>query len=69
MHYGMFTERGTALVGDLIELAKNTNMDWKTVYSLMHEIAHNNEEFAELMDTAVREVVYDACGFESSFYL
>lgn len=69
MNYGMFTDKGNTLVGELIALAKNTGMDWPMVYDIMKAIARDNEEYAELMDTAVREVVYDACGFESSFYL
>lgn len=68
MNYGMFTEAGNAAIDGLVTVAKSMDLKWPEVYSALNVLAQN-PKFAEATDTAVREAVYDACKFETEFYV
>jgi hypothetical protein len=68
--FGMFTERGNVAVGQLVALAKTAELTWPDTYNMMRVLADSNpDQYGEVMDTAVREMVYDALGFDSDFYI
>jgi len=67
-YYGMFTEAGNEAVDGLVVVAKALELSWPQVYSALRVLA-DNPKFGEATDTAVREYVYDACGFDSKFYI
>jgi hypothetical protein len=66
--FGMFSDAGNDIVSDMVDVAKSYKLSWKTTYALLQAVA-KDERFGEAMDTAVREYVYDACGFKSDFYI
>jgi hypothetical protein len=66
--FGMFSDAGNDIVGDIVDVAKSYQLNWTATYALLQAVAQD-ERFGEAMDTAVREYVYDACGFESEFYI
>ena len=63
--YGMFTELGNAAVNAIVVAAKANNMTWAQVYRALGALAEQ-KEFAEAMDTVVREYVYDAMGYDNT---
>ena len=63
--YGMFTELGNAAVHAIVVAAKANNMTWAQVYRALGALAEQ-KEFAEAMDTVVREYVYDAMGYDNT---
>ena len=63
--YGMFTELGNAAVHAIVVAAKANNMTWAQVYRALSALAEQ-KEFAEAMDTVVREYVYDAMGYDNT---
>jgi len=65
--YGMFTDSGNAMVHGIVFTAKSTGLDWDQVIEILYDVS-TLDGFEEASDTAVREAVYDALGFESSFY-
>ena len=68
--YAMYTDAGNNAVDAIVCTAKNLQSDWPNVYNELCSLAARcPEEFGEATDTAVRECVYDACGFESAFYI
>ena len=67
--YAMFTELGNAAVHAVVVAARANRMTWAETYRALQALAEQ-AEFGEAMDTAVREVVYDALGFQDEpFYL
>ena len=68
IEYGMFTDAGDQAVGRIVELAKAQGLSWKVTHSLLTALSED-ERFGEATDTAVREYVYDALDFNSSFYI
>ena len=60
--YGMFTDLGNAAVHAVVVAARENAMTWAQVIRALRALA-DQEPFGEAMDTAVREVVYDALGF------
>lgn len=66
--YAMFSDAGNAAVQDLVALAKRHGLSWKVTYAMLSALG-DDERFGEATDTAVRECVYDACGFNSKFYI
>ena len=66
--FAMFSKEGDAVCASLVNLAKTTGLNWEQTYAIMRMISEN-ELYSEIMDTSVRECIYDACGFESAFYL
>jgi hypothetical protein len=66
--YGMFTADGNNRVHQIVEFAKGKLLEWEDTYSLLESLA-SKEGFEEATDTMVRELVYDACGFTTDFYI
>lgn len=67
LDYGMFTEHGNNAIRMLIQNAQVHNLTWLDVYKELQELS-NREGYEEAMDTAVREVVYDALCYKDEFY-
>jgi hypothetical protein len=68
--FGMFTSEGDRVIGLVVAVAKEYNWDWPKVYSVLSALASADPDgLGEATDTAVREYVYDACGFETPFYI
>ena len=68
--YAMYTDRGNEIAHSIVELAKTAGLDWTQTLSIMRFVASQKEDEAgELMDTAVREVIYDRCKFTTDFYV
>lgn len=65
--YGMFTDAGNTMVHGIVFTAKSVGLDWYQVNEILYDVS-TLDGFEEASDTAVREAVYDALGFESSFY-
>ena len=68
MDYAMFTPEGNAAVHGIVVAAHYKNLTWSEVYQLLVTLS-KIEKFGEATDTAVREMVYDACGFDCDFYI
>lgn len=67
--YAMFTDLGNAAVHAIVVKARAEKMTWAQTYRALRALSEQNE-FGEAMDTAVREMVYDALGVENeNFYL
>ena len=67
--YAMFTDLGNAAVHAIVMAAQAKGLTWRQVYGALRELSAN-EQFGEATDTAVRECVYDALGFEDEpFYI
>ena len=67
--YGMFTDRGNAAIGDLVNFAKTAELTWPETYKILEILSDSNPEiYGEAMDTEVREIVYSRCNFTSAFY-
>ena len=67
-YYAMFTDAGNEAVDALVTCAKILELSWPEVYAGLEKLAEA-ERFAEATDTAVREAVYDACQFDTNFYV
>lgn len=61
--FEMFSEQGNRLVAQIVKNAIAKELDWKTVYAQLHELAKHSS-YGEATDTAVREIVYWAIGAE-----
>jgi hypothetical protein len=59
------------LVADrVVELAKAAGLDWRQTMSIMRFIGdQKSEQFGEINDTAVREMIYSRCNFTTEFYV
>ena len=69
-YFAMFTPEGNAAVAKLVEMAKAKGWDWPRTMSELYVLADSDAQlYGEATDTAVREAVYDACGFETNFYV
>lgn len=70
MRYGMYTEEGDAVAHAIVGLSRAGQLTWQETLSVMRFVAESRPEGqGELMDTAVREVIYDRCGFTTDFYV
>lgn len=67
--YAMFSQDGDAAVHAIVEKARESQSTWPEVYRALLTLAEDYPEFGEVMDTAVRECVYDALGFDTPFYI
>ena len=68
--YGMFTEFGNDAVDAIVRSAKVLKLSWEQVDEELASLAKRYpNDFAEATDTAVRECVYDALGFDTPFYI
>lgn len=66
--FAMFTKEGNVMIAGIVKTAIRCRFTWPEVLDVL-EAASQNEGFGEAMDTAVREEVYDVCGFTSTFYV
>ncbi len=62
-YYAMFTEIGNAAIDGLVSVAKALELEWNEVEKALNVLA-DNPKFSEATDTAVREAVYSAMGFD-----
>jgi len=67
-YYGMFTDAGNAAVHSIVQGAISNDLTWLEVYQCLVYLAEN-PDFAEALDTVVREMVYDAVGCTGDFYV
>ena len=58
-YYGMYTDAGNDAVHAIVEGAISNDLTWSEVVDCLSALSAN-EEFAECMDTMVREIVYAA---------
>lgn len=64
--YAMFTDLGDAGVHAIVIAARAQRLTWAQTVNALRELADSNPDvFGEAMDTAVRECVYDALGFDN----
>jgi enamine deaminase RidA (YjgF/YER057c/UK114 family) len=67
--FAMFTDQGDVVAEKIVILAKAAGLNWTQTLSIMRFIAdQKQDQYGELMDTAVREVIYDRCEFTTDFY-
>ena len=66
--YAMYTKQGDLAVHNVVETARFAKLNWADTYALLEELAKDTR-FAEAMDTAVREAVYDSLRFNDNFYI
>ena len=70
MYYGMFSEAGNLAVTGIVMYHQAIKSPWSVVYQNLCDLAKSDPtKYGEAMDTAVREMVYDACQFTSDFYV
>ena len=67
-YFAMYTDQGNSIVDFLVKYSIINNLTWPEVYQNLCDLA-KNPSYAEATDTAVREMVYDACNFTSDFYI
>ena len=68
--FAMFTDSGNQAVSRIVEMAKAKGWDWPRTQSELYVLADSDAQlYGEATDTAVREAVYDACGFSTNFYV
>ena len=67
-YYGMYTDAGNAAVHAIVEGAISNDLTWLETYQCLVNLAEN-PDFAEALDTMVREMVYDAIGATGDFYV
>ena len=67
-YYAMFTDAGNQAIDGLVTASRALELDWPAVHFAL-QVLSRRPEYAEATDTAVRERVYDACGFETDFYI
>ena len=68
--FAMFTPEANATVSMIVEMAKKKGWDWSRTESELYVFANADSQlYGEATDTAVREMVYDACGFTTTFYV
>ena len=67
--YDMFTDQGNLVADKIVELSKAAGLDWKQTMSIMRFIGdQKREQYGEINDTAVRELIYSRCEFTTDFY-
>ena len=67
--FAMFTDQGEVVAQKVVELAQAAGLDWKQTMSIMRFIGdQKRDQYGEINDTAVREMIYSRCGFTTSFY-
>ena len=69
-NYSMYTEFGDDAVDAIVRSAKVLKLTWPQVLAELKSLAERfPNDFGEATDTAVRECVYDALGFDTPFYI
>jgi enamine deaminase RidA (YjgF/YER057c/UK114 family) len=67
--FAMFTDQGEVVAQKVVELAQAAGLDWTQTMSIMRFIGdQKRDQYGEINDTAVREMIYSRCGFTTSFY-
>ena len=67
--FAMFTDQGDVVAEKIVILAKAAGLNWPQTLKVMEVIARaKQDQYGELMDTAVREMVYSRCEFTTDFY-
>ena len=67
--YAMYTDQGDVVAERIVDLAQAAGLNWAQTMQVMDLIARlKYEQYGELMDTAVREVIYNRCKFTTDFY-
>jgi hypothetical protein len=67
--FAMFTDQGEVVAQKVVELAQAAGLDWKQTMCIMRFIGdQKRDQYGEINDTAVREMIYSRCGFTTSFY-
>ena len=67
--FAMFTDQGEVVAQKVVELAQAAGLDWKQTMSIMRFISdQKRDQYGEINDTAVREMIYSRCGFTTDFY-
>ncbi len=67
--FAMFTDQGEVIAQKVVELAQAAGLDWKQTMSIMRFIGdQKRDQYGEINDTAVREMIYSRCGFTTDFY-
>jgi len=67
--FAMFTDQGEVVAQKVVELAQAAGLDWKQTMSIMRFIGdQKRDQYGEINDTAVREMIYSRCKFTTSFY-
>ena len=61
--YAMFSDFGNTMVGEIVKGAKYKNLRWSEVYDMLETIS-TIKGCEEATDTAVREAVYIAMGYD-----
>jgi hypothetical protein len=66
---GMYSEKGNKIAWSIVEHAKDYNWTWPQTFAVLQATAASGvDETAEIMDTVVRERIYNAVGFTTDFY-
>ena len=64
-NYAMYTDFGNDAVHSIVRMARNLKMNWNQVYDELESLSRRfPNDFGEATDTAVRECVYIALGFD-----
>lgn len=64
-NYAMYTDFGNDAVHSIVRMARNLKMNWNQVYDELESLSRRfPNDFSEATDTAVRECVYIALGFD-----
>ena len=68
--YDMFTDQGNLVADKVVELAKAAGLNWRQTMMIMRVIGdQKSEQYGEINDTAVREMIYSRCNFTTEFYV
>jgi hypothetical protein len=67
--FGMFTDQGEVVAQKVVELARAAGLNWTQTMSIMRFIGdQKRDQYGEINDTAVREMIYSRCEFTTDFY-
>lgn len=68
--YDMFTDQGNLVADRVVELAKAAGLNWRQTLMIMRVIGdQKSDQYGEINDTAVREMIYSRCNFTTEFYV
>ena len=68
--YDMFTDQGNLVADKVVELSKAAGLNWRQTMMIMRVIGdQKSEQYGEINDTAVREMIYSRCNFTTEFYV
>ena len=68
--FAMFTDQGDLVAEKIVELRFAAGLTWaQTLKVLELRAKMKSEDYGEILDTAVREEIYDRCEFTTDFYV